>query len=642
MTYTEALNKYLAENPGVSMKTPEDADAFNRWAGERGGFGENPTVLDKYPDLLALYQTAKQSNPALTPHDFVLDWANKNPTDKRLDDTTFLSEMQLEPDTTTQPAEVPIINNGVIPAINTLIAGDAARRAYADQTLATYGKSYDAMQQAAAGLQANQIDGAAYLRANPDLVADFQAAHASGAAYAADINTYAKTHWELYGKNEGRASPYVSQNLINSNAASTDAANRQLAALNGHLETLKSGLNTELAAKTSALQAQIATLGTNLSTLTADQRASLAKQISENYLALNNEVASRKQALTEAVGQMQGALTAENAARKQALETELTGLNAAQAPLNEARLAGATAMSTAINLGLESTRDNMVAQAAQQGYVGGSTGTDMAMTRATIGARQDAARAMTDARVANAADTAGIAKYGANQGRLVADQLAQGNRELAYYNAGEGRSIADYGSAGTRAIADRNAEGARTISDQDATGRFTLGNYGAEQTRTLADYGASQGRAINDYGASEKRGVLDADAQRKLQYFNDDLKTRLASLTLPAQLAGADLSFRSSLDDYATSGTRAAINMMNSISTGNGAAPTPGVTNSQAVGNPWESIGGGLASLGGSIGNASKWKFASSSPSNNGDWGGETSNPADPNKIKSATNTNNL
>ncbi len=609
MTFDEAIRIFQQRNPTVDLSTTAGQDAFNAWSGSIGDF-ENATASTAafygHYDLQAAYNAALATNPTLTPDAFAEQWANQNPNDKRLDDPAFLQSVGLTVDTTAVPAEQAWTEYALSEAQKQILA-DQQRQKEAAELMARYQPGFDAARQTINDLQATVIDGNAYLQMNPDLVADFQAQRAAGSPWAQDVNTYAKTHYDLYGRNEGRPSPYASQTLVNERAANIAASNAQLTALQTQLNDLNAGLTGELAAKGAALQTQLATLTTNLDTLTAAQRQSLSTQLAANFQNLETDVAARRANLSTALTQMGGALTAEAAARRAALEAELGQLNAAQGKLNAVREQGGQALVTAINLGLESTRDQIAAKAAQDGYVGSSTGTDMALTRATIGARQNAAATMADIRTQNESDNAAIARYGAGEGRGIADALAGGQRELGFYGATEGRTLGDAYSGARRELGDFGAAGTRTISDADATSRAQIGAFGAGETRGLADFGASQRRNISDMGANDRRGIADTAAARGLAYFDNDIARRLASLSLPSAALNTELSTRQRLDEYGNTGFNRAAGILGSLGTGSGPAPTAGATRVTAVDSGLENAGAGLLGLAGSIGNANRW-----------------------------------
>lgn len=134
-----------------------------------------------------------------------------------------------------------------------------------------------------------------------------------------------------------------------------------------------------------------------------------------------------------------GTADAAATSKRAALDDALAKLTAAQQPLSDARLAGAEGQVTAVNLGLQRSLDQLDADRAQQGYVGGSTGDINAATRATIDARQKGANLVGDARVANATDMRDIGGFGANQGYSIAGALADQRQQLT--NADYGRSL---------------------------------------------------------------------------------------------------------------------------------------------------------------------------------------------------------
>ncbi len=136
------------------------------------------------------------------------------------------------------------------------------------------------------------------------------------------------------------------------------------------------------------------------------------------------------------------------AAQQGNLQTEIAGLNAAQDPLNAARVAAAQTQASTINQGLQTTEDQLAAQNAAKGYTGTSSMEDAALLRATIGARQQAAGALSGANVTNATDTAGIAAQGATGQNTIANALATANQNAANTTA---QGKATYYDANTQA-----------------------------------------------------------------------------------------------------------------------------------------------------------------------------------------------
>lgn len=111
-----------------------------------------------------------------------------------------------------------------------------------------------------------------------------------------------------------------------------------------------------------------------------------------------------------------------------ALEQEIAALTAAQAPMAEARIQGAEVLASSINLGAQSTRDQIVANAAQQGFLGTDSGTEGALMRATLAARADAANKLSDAKLVNTLASEVDAKLA-----VVEKQLAANNQQMAKY-----------------------------------------------------------------------------------------------------------------------------------------------------------------------------------------------------------------
>ena len=145
--------------------------------------------------------------------------------------------------------------------------------------------------------------------------------------------------------------------------------------------------------------------------------------------------ATSGQQLQTELGTADQAAASKNTALQQAID-QLTG---AQAPVSAARTQAAQDAITGVNLGLEGTRDQLTAERAAQGYVGGSTMDDAALARATIGARQQGAALLGDANLQNATDTRSIGTFGANQGYSIAGSLADQRQALT--NADYGRSL---------------------------------------------------------------------------------------------------------------------------------------------------------------------------------------------------------
>lgn len=335
-----AVNKWIAQNPDLARsqfgenpdpmavanfisqwykngETPDATDAAILNAAQVQPAA--PSMLDAYPDLSSAYQAALKTTPGLSVHDFLVNWANTNPTDPRLSDTKFLSSVGLEVDPGTDlPAEQALLNYTLGQGQADVLA-DQQRKQVAADLLAKYNPVFDGARNTIAGIY------------------------------------------------------------------------------DGSLLKSEYGANDEAA---------------------ASQQAALATQMGQ---------------------------------RRAAFDKAISDIYAAQDPLNQARLDATRSQGTAVNLAAQAERDRVLANFARDGYVGGSTGTDAALFRASLAGRQGAAQAMGDAKVANATDLSGIGKYAATEGRSLAD-----------YGAGEQRNISD--SAAQRKLGFFSNDIARRLS----------------------------------------------------------------------------------------------------------------------------------------------------------------------------------
>lgn len=404
-----------------------------------------------------------------------------------------------------------------------------------------------------------------------------------------------------------------------SDSAGTAAA-EQLAALQQSIASMQQNLTGDLAARASALQQQIASFTQNLNTFDATQREALAQQIAANQQNLETSIASQRQSLADEITALRGAADAQSVARKAALQAEIDGLTAAQVPMAEARLNSANALSTAINLGLEATTDQLTAQRAKQGYIGSSSFDDANLARATIGARQGAAQALGQARELNAGDIRTIQSRGATEGRTLADEYANNLLSISGREAAGGRTLADILAEGTRTIGDNSAAGTAAITANTGAQRMNIGNAGAAQTYQDQTMGSTQLRALLDSLAQGTGAIAGVKSQQQQQardsgttarqgYF-DNAYTRGLSGTLARTGLGSQLTNTlTGIDDYAGSGLNRTQRALDWWATNPGAAPTPGYTPAQASnsGNDIAGLGAGLLSAGINYGNANSW-----------------------------------
>lgn len=421
-----------------------------------------------------------------------------------------------------------------------------------------------------------------------------------------------------------------------SGSAATASA-EQLAALQASIAAMQENLTGDLAARAAALQQQIASLTANLGTLDATQKAALAEQIAANQANLEASISSQRQNLATEIESLRGAADAQSVARLAALQAEIDGLSAAQAPMAQARLDSANALTTAVNLGLEATNDRLTAERARQGYLGSSSFSDASLARAAIGARQQGAQAMGQARELNAADIRAIDARRATEGRGIADQLSGNLYDISNRDATGTRSLADILAEGTRTIGDTGAAGTAAIKNSTAQTLAGINNAGANQTYADTVGGSTQLRELLDALAKGEAGIAgnlstqqqtarDSGAVAKQGYF-DNAYTRgqgaiLSRPGLSSQLAGT----LTDLGNYGSSGLNRSLGTLNWWA-GGGQAPTPGYvpTTPSTSGNDIAGLGAGLLGTAMNVGAANNWwktpKTTTSTPSTQGTYG---------------------
>lgn len=359
---------------------------------------------------------------------------------------------------------------------------------------------------------------------------------------------------------------------------------RELSQNQAAREEQLANLGEQTSAMGDNLVAQVDMLGRGLATLNKDQQAALAKELN-----------SRRSALEAQLSTMGTAITAQDAARKAALETQLGELNTAQNKVDAARMASARSQGVAINLGAQSAMDATRAQMAAQGFVGGSSGSDMALGRSLIQARQGAAQALGDAGLENALDRQKISTYGADTRFGISDRTAGMKFDLSNFGATETRGLSDYG-----------AEQTRGLQTTDAQNRFGLTQFAAGETRKLGDF-----------GATETRGIKDAATQRGLDYFDRDNARRIAALSLPAQAVQQELQVKNLADNYAQSGLTRAQNNLNWFNIGPSQAPnavTSSVTPNTAMGEAFQNLGAGITGAAANYGLAKLYQSGAKTP----------------------------
>lgn len=340
----------------------------------------------------------------------------------------------------------------------------------------------------------------------------------------------------------------IRQQLLALNSAQSTYSEEQRAALAAQLQGKLDAITQETAAKKASLQSAVQDFLQVNDTATNDKLTALGQQTgtllgalggelnrklgnqdiaySERSAALDDEIVAKDgglaslldrqlgnsaQAYTERTGAMNaelatktGALSTELGQKQSALESQIAANRAAQTGVDTSRLRAAQNQMTSVNLGVQAAQDDIRAQQAQQGFVGGSAGTDAALARAAISGRQQAAGAMSSARMSNATDARGIDMQAAS------DRLG-----LSNYGAGEQRSLTNYGADQRTAIS-----GARTNADlasrnQYAAGKQDLTNYGANQRTAISGARTDANLANRNIFAGDERKISSDAAQQR-------------------------------------------------------------------------------------------------------------------------------
>lgn len=526
-----------------------------------------------------------------------------------------------------------------LPGLLTDVNNDANRRtiggALAQQTLA----GADAANQQLSRATGGHFDGRVYFQTYPDVANAFNALPNGTAAgtkvyngHDVTADQFAEQHYLQYGQHEGRTPAYVqsaqlaqdfnnANQTVASNVASINQATQtQLTALSQATQAMQQNLTGDLAARASALQAQLQTLNQNLDQLDSSQRAALIQQITSQQQNLEQSIATQRQALQDQVTALGSAATTQSQAQRAALEREIQGLNAAQAPVAAARTAAAQLQATAVNAGLQRTEDQMTADSARGGYVGGSTGETAALARASIDARQRAAGAMGGADLANATDTRDIAFQGAQGQRTIADALSQAQRDISVFGAGGNAALTGSLAQQRQQLGNAQATGLSGIANNTALARAGIGGYGANTTYGNATMGADQSRSIGDALAQGQYGLASSGAQQTQQaqqqgaaaratYYDNDWNRSLAASLAPGSVAAQTVGALTAIDNYGASGLGRTQGLLNWWNTNQGAAPTPGAVAVQpsTTGNSISNFGTGLFNGAMNFGNANNW-----------------------------------
>lgn len=546
------------------------------------------------------------------------------------------------------PNDTPVeqgLYNTVIPRlVNDATAGDAARRTAADALAQQAIGGGQAASQILARTQGGGFDSQTYLTNYPQVAGLFQSLNDGATPGTKSVPTpsgpkdmtaqqFAEFHYLNFGQKEGLKPAYIqssqlAQDFANADrttqaniAAGDQAFKTNVAAMQQAAGVMQQNLTGNLADRAAALQQQLATLNQNLDTLDATQRKALADSIAAQQANLEQSIATQRQALQDQIAAMGAAVGTEAQAKRAALTEELAGLTAAQAPVAAARTQAAELQATAVNVGLERTKDQLTADQAREGYVGGSTIGDAALARATVDARQKAAEAIGAANYANAADTRDIGVHGATGQRTIADALAEANRGIATGGAQgnfaltaggatERRRIGDVGATGTQAIANNTGLSRAGIGAQGANQTFQDKVFGADQKRSLADALAQGTYGLTAANTGNTLAATTAGNAAKATYSDNDYNRSLGAAYGLTQIPANLTNTLTGLDTYANSGLNRTLNTLNWWATPTGTPPTPGavVVTAPTTGNDLSKLGAGVT------GAAFDWWKASQKP----------------------------
>jgi hypothetical protein len=544
--YNQALSAYQSLIPGADVSSPEGQDKFNTWWHSVEDL--SPEVFSAALDVLAKPDQREAFNrdyggnmkPWL---DSVIGWWSANGHNVPDREKNYGAESKLidamgyqvnpaavtatananplgtlNPNDTNATSLEQVIANHIVNYGNNDIAGDAARRAQAQSIADTTNRSIDDALRVNGELTGTTFDSQGYLRANPDVAAWAQKVVSEG--QYPDLATAAKAHYDMFGRSEGRNAPTVTRLQLENQMA--DDTSGRLA---------------------SAAQAAATTRLAALDQRKTEMTAALERMQGDRSGALDKETAQLREGLAQ-------------------LETERT---AALQQLNTARLSAAEGQVTGINQGLQSERDRLTAQNAEQGFIGGSSMQDAALARATIGARQGAAQAIGTAKVTNASDTRGLR-----------DEIA-GQR---------------FG-----------------ITGNDATTRYGIAEDANKGRFNLADSLSNSRLGVANTLASDTQGATDAGTKMRLGYFDNDFNRRLSSALLPIQLNSGRLSLVDAAGQIGQAGLTRTLNNLNWLAAPGTTPPTatPTTVTAPGTGADIAGLGAGLTRAGFNIGNSVGW-----------------------------------
>lgn len=553
------VNNDSTGNPQITEVTPEMMVALNR-------------LLEAKPDQKAEFENRFGGDPLAYINSTLGWWSQFSDQVGDRINTDFAPEQALlkaagfEIQGGTQPVEQDLLNRVLSDYVYPSLEQDKKNTVTTNNIVDTANRSLDDAVKLNQPFVNSGFSSAAYLNQfAPDkqaaLKTTFQDLIDKGIASNAD--DAARYYYDNTGKAQGDKPGIIGQ--LGAEFGNADDVQAQLAA----------SAQTEAAARLKALDAQkaqmTAALDANLQTRMAAIDASTG-QLKAGSTALD---AKKVQDLDAATAQLRAGLSQ--------LETERT---ASLATLNDTRLAAAQGQVTAVNQGLERTKDQLAATSAARGFVGNSSMDDANLARAVIGARQDAANVVGGARVVNATDS-----------RNLADAVSGQRYDITSGDATQRQGIGDTGAQRMYDITAGDA-GARLGTSTDvANNRLSLEGQDAT-ARTGATYDLASGiRSAADKGTAMKSSYFDANAPRSI-----------GAALVPAQVATSKINLLGQAGALSNAGLTRSLANLGWFT--NGATPLPsGAYNAQPVqySNDLGGLGAGIFAGAASYGNANQW-----------------------------------
>lgn len=216
-----------------------------------------------------------------------------------------------------------------------------------------------------------------------------------------------------------------------------------------------------------------------------------------------------------------------------------------------------------------------------------------------------------------------LAGYGADEGRIIANQGTDRNLGLVDAEAADRTGVTKFGVERNLGILDAGATDkqnnakfsvSRNLASDDLLSGDTreIGKWGTARDLDVIDmagkewsdnarWGVDRNVATSDQKADAIAGAQGTGATLRLESFNNDLPRSLNAALRPISLVGDQINSRNALDNYANSGTMRGLNLLNSFG-GNSSAPTPNpfvTTPNTTMADFWGNTAGGVMNIAG-------------------------------------------